>query len=158
MIYLITGTINSGKTSKMLELYRANPQGDGIVCPKVFENGHFLRYDILHLKSGKTLPFAYPVECIPESWDERIIFGKFSFSVKAFDFAEACVYQSIHDQISPFFLDEIGPLELDLHTGFYSILKKLLSLNIDLYISVRKSRINDMTNFLGRGNIHVIFP
>jgi nucleoside-triphosphatase THEP1 len=157
MIYLITGDINTGKTTKMQELFKQNPQGDGIVCPKVFDNGRFIRYDILHLQSGKTMPFAYPADAIPENWDEQICYGKYTFSVQAFTFAETITGQSIKDHISPFFLDEIGPVELDLHEGFYSILKKILSQDMEFYISIRKSRMNDLMDYLDMEKMHTIY-
>jgi len=156
MIYLITGDINSGKTTKMMELYKQNSQGDGFVCPKVYTNGIFCRYDIRHLQSAHTIPFAYPVDSVPENWDEMIRYGKFTFSAQAFAFAETIARQSIKDYISPFFLDEIGPLELDLNQGFYSILKKILSYDMDHYISIRKSKIYDLMDYLDMETIHII--
>ncbi len=157
MICLITGDINSGKTTKMLDIFKEYPQGDGFVCPKVYSNGIFCRYDIRHLQSGHSMPFAYPVDSVPENWDEQIRYGKYTFSAQAFSFAETIADQSLKNFISPFFLDEIGPLELDLHEGFYSILKKKLSQDIDLYISIRKSRMNDLVNYFDMGKTHIIF-
>lgn len=95
MIHIITGDINTGKTTKMLELFKRHPRGDGFVCPKVFENDRFVRYDILHLKSGKKRPFAYPVENLPSNWDEQIRYGKYTFSVQAFFFAEAITHMCL---------------------------------------------------------------
>lgn len=157
MIYLITGGINTGKSTKMQELFKKNPQGDGFVCPKVFDNSRFLRYDIRHLQSGQTLPFAYPVNSVPENWDEQLRYGKYTFSAQAFSFADTIADQSIRNHISPLFLDEIGPLELDLHEGFYSIFKKILSQDTDLYISIRKSRINNLANYLNMKKTHTIY-
>jgi nucleoside-triphosphatase THEP1 len=157
MIHLITGGINTGKTTKMVELYKQNPQGGGFVCPKVYTNGIFCRYDIRHLQSGHTIPFAYPADSMPENWDEQIRYGKYTFSAQAFSFAETITDQSLNNHISPFFLDEIGPLELDLHEGFYSILKKMLSQDVDLYISIRKSRMNELANYFDMGKTHIIF-
>jgi nucleoside-triphosphatase THEP1 len=157
MIYLITGGINSGKTTKMQELFKQNPQGDGFVCPKVFDNGRFIRYDIRHLQSGKTLPFVYPADSIPENWDEQLRYGKFTFSAQAFSFADTIADQSVRNHISPFFLDEIGPLELDLHEGFYAMFRKILFQDIDLYVSIRKSRINDLTDYSDMEKMHTIY-
>lgn len=157
MIYLITGDINTGKTTRMLELFKEHPRGDGFVCPKVFENDRLVRYDIRHLQTGQAKPFAYPIDSVPENWDEHIRYGKYTFSAQAFSFAETIADQSLKNFISPFFLDEIGPLELDLHEGFYSILKKILSQDMDFYISIRKSRINDLANYFDLGKTHIIF-
>lgn len=157
MICLITGDLNSGKTTKMLDIFKEYPQGDGFVCPKVYTNGIFCRYDIRHLQSGHTIPFAYPVDSVPENWDEQIHYGKYTFSAQAFSFAETIADKSLKVHISPFFLDEIGPLELDLHEGFYSILKKILSHDVDFYISIRKSRMNDLANYFDMGKTHIIF-
>jgi len=157
MIHIITGDINTGKTTKMLELFKRHPRGDGFVCPKVFENDRFVRYDILHLKSGKKRPFAYPVENLPSNWDEQIRYGKYTFSVQAFFFAEAITHMCLKNHISPFFLDEIGPIEMDLHKGFYSIFKKVLLQNTHLYISIRKNRINDLLDCMNSDKTHIIY-
>lgn len=157
MIHLIVGDINSGKTTRMLELFKEHPRGDGFVCPKVFEYNRFVRYDILYLQTGQTVPLAYPLDSVPEKWDEHIRYGKFSFSGHAFFFAESIIQKCIINHISPFFLDEIGPIELDLHQGFYSILKKILSQKMDLFISIRKSRLNDLVNYLDLENTYIIY-
>lgn len=157
MIYLITGDINTGKTTQMLELFKEHPRGDGFVCPKVFENKQFVRYDIRHLQSGHSMPFVYPVDSVPENWNEQIRYGKYTFSRQAFSFAESITRKCLKNHTFPFFLDEIGPLELDFHEGFYSILKKILSQDIDLYISIRKSRMNDLTDYLDIEKAHIFY-
>ncbi len=156
MIFIITGGINTGKTTRMLELFMEHPLGDGFVCPKNCEENKLCRYDIRHLQTGQTIPFAYPSDTIPENWVEQIRYGKYTFSVQAFNFAKAIANTCLENHISPFFLDEIGPIELDLHQGFYSILKKIKILDIDFYISVRKCRIHDLANYFDLKKTNII--
>ena len=142
MIFLVTGEINEGKTSYMRSLHQELGEGDGFICPKVMEQNILTRYNIERLSSGETMPFAVPVENLPEDWDELYRFGNYSFSKRAIQYAERVINKIIEDKTEPFFIDEVGPLEIENRDGFHSITKKIIKSGLEGFIVVRKSMID----------------
>ena len=137
MIHIITGSINSGKTTKLLSLYKELKTGDGFVLPKVFIDGNYAGQHIVRLSTGVRIPFSFKREYIPTSWDEEYCFDVYSFSHKGFEFASETVNDIVSNNISPIFIDETGPLELE-EKGFFKLLSQLLSRDYTMYISVRE--------------------
>ena len=142
MIYIITGEINQGKTEKALSLYRSRG-GDGFISRKACKNNILRGYDIVRLSTGESIPLACRSDSTPSPWDEIDTVGSFSFSERAFAFAESIIDEIIESDINPAYIDEIGPLELA-GRGFCKILKRLLSTERDIYITVRKSCLGDV--------------
>ncbi|MBN2601895.1 MAG: hypothetical protein JXR87_07875 [Candidatus Marinimicrobia bacterium] len=142
MIFLVTGDVNEGKTSYMQSLYRELGEGDGFICPKVMNRNILVRYDIEQLSSGKAMPFAAPLENVRNDWDEQCRFGNYSFSKQAIQYAERVIDKIIEDKTEPFFIDEIGPLEIENRNGFHSITKKIIESGLEGFIVVRKSMID----------------
>ncbi|MBU0712046.1 nucleoside-triphosphatase [bacterium] len=149
MIFLVTGEINEGKTRYMRSLYQELGEGDGFICPKVFENGEFQRYDIQRLSSNKSRPFACPIDALPANWDEQYRFGKYSFSSKAIHFAEQIINELIENKIEPIIIDEVGPLEIENHEGFYEVIKKVIDSGLSGFISVRKPMVDKFEKSFG---------
>jgi nucleoside-triphosphatase THEP1 len=123
MIFLVTGEKNEGKTRYMQSLFLEIGGGDGFICPKMYKNGEMIRYDLHRLSDGKTVPFAYPFKTVPANWEEACRFGKYSFSAKGIQFAEKIINRVIINRIEPFYIDEIGLLEIENQGGFYNLVK-----------------------------------
>lgn len=138
MIFIVTGEINSGKTGYMQNLYREVGEGDGFICPKIIESGNHIRYDIQRLGSDKSIPFACPVDRLDEGWDESCRYGNYSFSAAAIEFAESIIKEIIDLRIEPFFIDEIGPLEIENQGGFYAIMQEIITAGLEGFVTVRK--------------------
>ncbi len=143
MIHIITGSINSGKTTKLLSLYNELKAGDGFILPKVFIEGNYAGQQIVRLSTGIGIPLSYKKDYIPAYWDEQYCLDVYSFSHKGFEFASETVKDIISDNISPIFVDEIGPLELE-EKGFFQLLSQLLSRDYTMYISVRNSLLENV--------------
>ncbi len=138
MLTIITGKINSGKTTRMKSLYDQNKKGDGLLSVKAYEADQHIGYNLSHLKSGNQKPFIRLKNNLPEDWLPIFQVGKYSFSKSGLDFASE-ILTNITE--TPIYIDEIGPLEIHYHKGFYHSLNDLL--NKDLVISLRDSLYND---------------
>ena len=149
MINIITGKINSGKTTKLLSLFDQNINGDGFACVKRFDNDKFLGYNILHLQTGKSIPFSYQKNCTPDNWNEMFQFGKFSFSKEGFVFADKIIDSIIKKNMEPIFIDEVGPVEILLKKGFYKIVKKVLNTNKKCFLTVRSDMVDGFCEEFG---------
>ena len=136
MLHIITGNINSGKTTKLLSLYNELKTGDGFILPKIFIEGNYAGQQIVRLSTGVSIPFSFKRDYIPTYWDEKYRLDVYSFSHKGFEFASETIKHIVSNNISPIFIDEIGPLELE-EKGFFQLLSQLLSRDYTMYISVR---------------------
>ena len=143
MVNIITGNVNQGKTGYMRSLYEKTG-GDGFICIKVFDKNSFCGYDLVRLTTGESVPFARKIDAIPGDWDEIYRFGIFSFSSHAFTIANRIITEIIKDGVEPIFIDEIGPLEIVKQKGFYELLKQVLKLNQEVYISIRNELIDKL--------------
>jgi nucleoside-triphosphatase THEP1 len=138
MIKIVTAEINSGKTTWMRETFRKCENADGFVCVKTFRNDFHIGYNLVHLRTGITKPFIRKPEHLEAEWQESFrIRNSYSFHAQGFEFAWQIADQALKNQRTPFFLDEIGPLELN-KNGFYDLFKRMLHEKTDMIIAVRK--------------------
>jgi nucleoside-triphosphatase THEP1 len=147
MVYIIIGAVNSGKTSKMLEIYQkcAPEKAGGFISRKLFRGQTFLGYEIVKLPDGPCRILALLNSEYARNFSDPLQFGQFIFSREAFLFGESIISQLlVCDNVKDIYIDEIGPLELQ-GRGFCNILKKALGTNGNLYICVRN---NCLKNFL----------
>lgn len=137
MITIVSADINKGKTTWLKNNYANQQKGDGFLCIKTFKNEIHTGYDLLHLSTNRQQPFIRKINYLPEIWNEKFrIANIFSFNNEGFAFAEQIANNAIQNKLCPFYLDEIGILELE-EKGFYSIFKSLLEANLDIIIAVR---------------------
>ncbi|MDD2999091.1 MAG: hypothetical protein EOM80_10710 [Erysipelotrichia bacterium] len=145
MIYLLTGPINSGKTSWILRDFQHHPKADGFACKKTWLDGQHIGYDLLHLPTGTTCPFIRTPDHIPPDWKEATrLSERFSFSSAGLVFAHQIAQNAILKRAEKFYLDEVGPLELR-GDGFCNILRALIEAQIDLVVVIRESLIDQIT-------------
>ncbi len=155
-ITIVTGNIDSGKTTFILSLYNELKRGSGFISKKRFvgegKNISFTGYDLVNLNTGENVPLAYKTEFIPQGWDEVCRRGPYSFSGKGFKFGEEIIDRicenievgfQIEIEEEPVFIDEIGPLEMN-GLGFSKGLRKILKAGKTLYIVVRSQILNDV--------------
>lgn len=143
MVHIVAGAINSGKTTKLQEIFKKCPTGDGFILSKNFHDGHNIGQQILRLSTGEHLPFSYRIPYLPCNWDHIYTYKDYSFSRSGFAFAASIIYELIEKKVSPVFMDEIGPLEL-MGTGFHDLFKNLLKMNGDIYIAVRETLLHNV--------------
>ncbi len=137
MIYLLSGPVNSGKTTWVINDFSEHPEADGFACKKVWQNGLNIGYDLFHLPTGLSCPFIRVPGNIPPDWEETARLGdRFSFSSAGLLFARHITQNAILNHAGRFYLDEVGPLELS-GQGFNHLLEALLGADIDLVVVVR---------------------
>lgn len=144
MIYIIAGGINSGKTSKIKEIY-FEQGGDGIVSEKVFHNNVFIGYELLHLLFFARSPLAVISEKMPKDISNTFTFGDFTFFNETFEFAERVINRVLHEKREPIYIDEIGLLELE-GRGFSMIFNDIILSNRKVYFTVRDKYLNEVIN------------
>ncbi|QMS84407.1 nucleoside-triphosphatase [Candidatus Xianfuyuplasma coldseepsis] len=146
MIHIVTGTINSGKSSRLLHLYHQHQQGDGFISVKRMHYQTVHGYDLLRLRDLSTRPFVMHEKFYHDT-DREIAcqIGPYLFFKDVLQDIEQEIINSIKQGASPIFLDEIGLLELQ-HKCFAKLLQFIVKHDIEAYITVRKDLIDDVVS------------
>ncbi|MFV0482550.1 MAG: nucleoside-triphosphatase [Bacteroidales bacterium] len=145
---IITGDINSGKSTRFLKYFSDFENRVGLYSKKLYdEGGVIVGYDLVLLPLGKTLPFIMLREQVDEkNLDNYYMQGCFAFSKEAFAAAEEYV-RSFPDDTA-LWIDEIGGLELK-GLGYDSLLKVALESGRDIVIVVRQDLLGQVRDKYG---------
>ncbi|WP_069998530.1 nucleoside-triphosphatase [Cellulosilyticum sp. I15G10I2] len=136
MVHIVTGDKNSGKTTKIKNLYAAHG-GDGFISNKIIQNGIFYGYQLTRLSSGESIDFIYENKYAPVHWEDTLKNIRFTFYRPAFDTAYHWMHAIIRNEDSPIYIDEVGKLELN-KQGFYEMIKDVVNSNKEIYIALRE--------------------
>ena len=135
-VYILTGTIHSGKSSTLAKWCNTRNDVFGILSP--VENDKRFFQDI---SNGE----KFPMEAGPEEIS-TIPIGKFKFSMSAFSKAVEIISGSAYNKNGWLVIDEIGPLELS-GRGFDEVLKEVLQAspsNMKIILVVRDTIKDDV--------------
>jgi len=122
-IYIMTGPIQSGKTTKLVQWSANKKNVFGIFTPviegkRVFMDAHTKEQFRMEVESNEEDVFSI---------------GRFVFSKRFFERAIIILTKAMREKSGWFVVDEIGPLELR-GGGFDSIIKTILLSDTDLNI------------------------
>ena len=157
MIYLITGPVGSGKSTRLFDLYRTMSamqsaiSCDGFYNLRLYEHGKSIGQDLVHMSTGNRVPFSRVDNAIPEGWVEATRYRKYSFSKRGLQFAESIMEQMAENHADKAFIDELGPLELK-KEGLYHGFQRLAACNIDVYAVCRDGCVGAMVALLQLAN------
>lgn len=140
MIHFVTGKINSGKTTRLVELYERNQLGDGFIAFKVMRGNIVERYDARQLSSQETFPYVVRDQFDTGSKPILCQIGPYRFYEAAIRHIECEIRRFIDYSIEPIYLDEIGMLEIQ-KQGFYTIFQEMVDSNLDCVVSARQDLI-----------------
>ena len=144
MITIITGTKNSGKTNRLETWYMEEKRGAGCFTKKVYEDGHWIGYDLYLVPGGKVIPF---IRLLPFKYllkdEDLLIYQRFAFSQEAF--REGCRWleTAIDEGKEPIWIDEIGNQEM-FGNGFDSVVKKGIGKGLDMRMVFRYQYIDKL--------------
>jgi nucleoside-triphosphatase THEP1 len=117
-IFLITGEIQTGKTTRLLNWAATNTAIAGLLTP-VAADGKRRFYDVVNRS-------FFDMEA--KAGEQALAVGRFSFSASAFEKANLLLQTYLQQPHWKYLLiDEIGPLELKQELGFYPTLQYLLT-------------------------------
>lgn len=148
-IYILTGSIQSGKTTRLLQWSVEKKNVFGILTPvvegkKVFMDAHTKEHFAMEAEPGE---------------EEILSVGRFAFSKKAFEKAIDILNQSVKAKKGWLIIDEIGPLELE-GKGFFETVKQILSNqnSLNLLFIIREHLVEKAIDFfkLERNKIVIV--
>jgi nucleoside-triphosphatase THEP1 len=159
MIHFITGAVNQGKSTRLLNIYRSLQMGDGFYNRKIYRGDSLAGQEIVHLASGASKLFSLREGFIPErerftldrkilfpageslfpaDWEEECRYDAFRFSRAGLNFGREIIRNALERQLELIFIDEVGPLELA-GQGFYETVKASIAASINIYLVVRSN-------------------
>lgn len=130
-LFILTGPIHTGKTSRLMHWATQQKKIDGIFQP-VIENKRF----IYHIAS-RTLR-----QLETDEMKGVTMIGKFKFSNQTFDWTKNILNDCINKELEWLVIDEVGPLELKgkgLEPIISKIFKQIDTLNGNVLCVVRDS-------------------
>lgn len=131
-IFIITGPVQSGKTTFLMDLFKDRLDTDGFLCPDFDNRRFFFDLDTKELKEFEVSDESAPTDLT------RI--GKFVFRSEIFTTAKMKIENARHKVKSFFIVDEIGKLELKnqgLEPELYKLLHSQSLVNTILILVVR---------------------
>lgn len=137
-IFILSGEINSGKTTRLAIWLENRSDVGGILTPKI--NSERVFQDAA---SGQT----WPMEATEN--EEQLLVGRYRFSAAGFQKALSVLESALNDPAIRFLVvDEIGPLELR-NEGFAAFLRTALNFieshpEKNLILVIRKSLVDQI--------------
>ena len=155
MMTIITGKINSGKSTTIKQRYDISNKGDGFVSLKTMQKDKVHSYDILRLKTNETKLFVIREEFFQHDVEVECQIGPYIFIKEAFDYIEKEIRQMIKSNVSPIYLDEIGELEL-YDKCFSTVFQEIVDSQLDCVITVREDLIQKVVNKFNIKEVEII--
>lgn len=147
MINIITGKINSYKTTRIKKIFNEDKLGDGFISVKTMKDDKVLYYELEHLKTGVKKISIIHTRHYPNHFTNYDQIGPYVFDLDYLKEVEQAIEEMIEQKIEPLFLDEIGLLEVN-KKYFYAILKKIKDSDLEAYITVRDSLLTSLIDVL----------
>lgn len=143
MIHIVTGNINSGKTTTLTNLYLERHEGDGFVSVKRMHYNTVHGYDLMRLSDQHTRRFVIHQDYWTGQDEIECQIGPYLFFADIVEAVDEQVKAWIETGVSPIFLDEIGMLELH-DKCFAKALKRCIENDVETYITVRQDLVDDV--------------
>jgi len=155
MIHIVTGKINSGKTTRLTDLYQNNHAGDGFVSVKRMHYNKVHGYDLMRLSDQSTHRFVIHQDYYNDIDPIDCQIGPYLFYADVVGYVEDQVNTWIEQDVSPIYLDEIGMLELH-DKCFASALKQCIHSGVETYITVRHDLVDDVINTFQIKDVNIL--
>ncbi|MCK5076045.1 MAG: hypothetical protein KAR38_06695 [Calditrichia bacterium] len=147
-IFILTGKINSGKTSVLskwvIDWHQKQLKIEGVLSETVIKGGNKIGYNAVDINSGEIYPLVN-IKSFFQETDWQL--GKYYFNTKNYlKLIDKFKYGLKADLYA---IDEIGPLEIYEHKGYFELLKIFIQeKTASLLIVVRKECVNDVVKLL----------
>lgn len=147
MITIITGKINSGKTTTISLRYKSDSLGDGILSKKIMIEDKVYGFHGLRLANNFEFLFMIHEQFANHNPDNDEVFdiaydiGPYHVLKNALQYIDETYEFILSNQISPVYFDEVGMLELQ-DKGFAKYVQRALQQDCDVVMTVRKDLVS----------------
>ena len=136
MVYLITGKMNQGKTTRTIEIASKIISSDGFVSLKTMNQGNVVKFDVMKLSTKESKLLAVTKPYYNKQFKVTQELGPYLFNDEVFNWVNSEILMMIDNHVKALFLDEVGKLEIDGY-GFYQTIKQMLLADCDCYFTIR---------------------
>ena len=154
MVGIVTGPMNSGKTTRMKALQR-KLGGDGFVMLKTMDGNQVKSYHAQRLSTGEKRLLVLRKGYSHDKFSEKTRIGPYRFDELTLNWVHTTMKQLIRNETTPLFLDEVGNLEL-CGEGFDATVKILKEARGTLYITVRTDLVDRVKRAYSLKNVRII--
>jgi len=123
-IYILSGPVHSGKTSRLRDWLQNRDNVDGILAP-VIDNQRYLMH--IGTEEIKRVQLVGSEKDLQSVWQ----IGDYIFSQAVFKWAQQILFECSKQKPDWLILDEVGFLELQ-GKGFDPVITQILSMNVSL--------------------------
>lgn len=155
MVNIVTGKINSGKSTTMLKIYEKNNKGDGFISVKRMQIDKVHGYEIMKLSSRNLKLLVVREEFFDSSSKIACQIGPYLFLEKTLKYIENEIEKMIVNKVSPIYLDEIGQLEL-YDQCFDKAFKMIISSETECFITVREDLVDKVIEKYNLTDVNLI--
>ena len=151
MITIITGKINTGKTTRIKDYHQTIHKGDGIVSRKIMLEDRVYGFNGIRLTSNFEFLFMIHEQFSNQNSDEDTIFeyaydiGPYHILKNGLDYIDKAYQDIISSHISPVFFDEIGVLELQ-DLGFAQHISNAIKNDLDIVMTIREDLVSKIVS------------
>lgn len=142
LVTVIKGKKGAGKTTCLLRLFHAHPQGIGFWSRKDWIENELIGYTLVDIVSGESRVLCrlkdLPKDQIPSDFQGTIAQGRFLFDQHVFDWAVARILQAPRPE--KIWLDEVGKIEQQ-GGGFAPIIDYAKKNKIPLVMTKREAHM-----------------
>ncbi len=140
-ITIVTGTINSFKTQRLLKIAQQQTHADGYIAIKTMQEKKVHSYYALRLKTHTVQLLAMHENFYRAHFVNTLKHGPYYFNIDTLNAIEKeLVSLSKDTDVNPIIIDEIGQLEIQ-GKGFHHALQTLIKSKKDIVISVAKNQL-----------------
>lgn len=149
MVTIITGEVDSGKTTALLRRFSVRPAGKaGFVCKKIYEGTALTGYELCSLATPERRIIAV-LRGDKLITEDTFSFGPFLFFREGFRLGEEIIERAVKDGgVTELLIDEIGPLELE-GRGFSRIFEVALNSGKDVTVCIRSGCLMEAARRFG---------
>lgn len=164
MVKIITGKINSGKTTAIRKFYEENKLGDGIVSKKVMLDNQVFGYYALRLSDNLEFPFmihenVYKKDIVrnEDIYDTDFIYeiGPYKVYRRAMKKINSIYKEIFKNRNNLVYFDEVGMLEVN-EQGYYKNLKKAIKKGFDIVLTTREDLVEKVIEKLKISEYEII--
>ena len=147
MITIITGKINSGKTTKISLRYKSDSLGDGILSKKIMIEDKVYGFHGVRLANDFEFLFMIHKQFANQNQNQDEVFdvaydiGPYHVLTNALQYIDETYEFILSNHISPVYFDEVGVLELQ-DKGFAKYIQRAIQQESDVIMTVRKDLIS----------------
>jgi len=137
MVTIVTGKVNAGKSTFLLQHYQKHGKGDGFISKKILKDEKTFGFASIRLSTKEEKPWMIHDDFYHNEFVHSGRIGPYRVNLDHLKEIENAIGTMIARGVHPIYLDEIGRLELS-GKGYDAILRKLFASHLDIIIAVRE--------------------